>query len=303
MIFANDTLGNNYTTPTNLAVIDIKDTTKPVLNYTSLTDSGTIDRNYINIQINSIDHSSQNMTINLYQEGIFYNSTFNVYVADISQLLSTFTNTVQFINLPEGNYTINATACDLWNNCANLEDRNVSIVFPIEVIPDGGAGAASIGWISVNNYLTNATVETSNIWINGIENKIVINTFNSNNSKIDVKSVLILIDGNQSSQPLFRSSIGTYYGNIKLNSNLSFVNITVIVSQGNTTITKNIIVNVENKNQLLTTFESIKNKSVDFMQNVYTVFNNNKLVFILSISFFLIIIILLVIASYVKKKV
>jgi len=107
----------NYTETRNVTV----DLTYPIINYAELTDNGTIDREYIIINLTANDTYLNNITINI------YNSTFdniNQTVTDQTEFLLNYSD-----NIIDGEtYYFNATACDKAGNCNNtIETWNVTI--------------------------------------------------------------------------------------------------------------------------------------------------------------------------------
>ncbi|MFC1728295.1 Ig-like domain-containing protein [Nanoarchaeota archaeon] len=166
-IYANDTLGNQVNQSSNFTV---QDTTKPVISFVAPTTSaGAHNQNEILANATSDSVDLDTITINL------FNSTSNLIN---STSLAASNLLVNFSNLAEGSYYLNATANDTAGNLNYTETRNIildntypSITFENPTPSSGtvqnisslliNVSASDTNFANITTYLYNETTQIS----------------------------------------------------------------------------------------------------------------------------------------------
>jgi len=115
----------------NTSLPAMTDTTIPTISFVSPTDtSGIINKTNIQVNVSASDNFELDyITINLYNSTSLINSTTG----------TTASHFINFTDLAGGIYYFNATACDIFDNCANTGTRGVKIDTSSPTIPDTAA--------------------------------------------------------------------------------------------------------------------------------------------------------------------
>ena len=173
---ATDSATNTNSTETRTVLID---TTKPLIQYVSPTETAGayLNRSSILINVTSTDTNLVNITINLYNSTSLVNSTTTL----------TSPNYINVTSLPEGLYFFNATSIDIAGNVNNTVTRNVTIDTTYPLI-DWGIGTlpdysnASQSNVYLNTTWTEINPSTVTFWVNGIShiNSIPPNVYADN---------------------------------------------------------------------------------------------------------------------------
>ncbi|MGC8885393.1 MAG: hypothetical protein ACP5KK_02805, partial [Candidatus Nanoarchaeia archaeon] len=111
---------NEFSNTSETRTFNIIDTIAPTITFIPLTDSGTVYRTYIQANVSASDSHSGLKNITIY----LYDSNGNLLSSQSSTSSPFFAN---FTSLSEGNYYINATAYDNFNNSASTETRQITI--------------------------------------------------------------------------------------------------------------------------------------------------------------------------------
>jgi len=114
----------------------ITDTIKPQIQLVFPTDaSGNYSKNHLFINVTATDTSLKNITAYL------YNASSHLLVSSATFKSPNYNN---FTSMPDGIYYLNATACDLANNCNSTETRTIKLDTTPPVITLIGASFAII---------------------------------------------------------------------------------------------------------------------------------------------------------------
>jgi len=172
-ITARDLAGNvNTTTPQKVTL----DVIAPNISYNANSDvAGYKTVNYIFMNITVNDTNYKNTTLYLYKAGVL-NQTINS---------TNLTSSVNFTSLLDASYSVNATSCDLANNCANLATRNITTDASIPVVSFVAPTMANDTHIAQDYIPINSSVADSNfanqtIYIYNINGTLVDSSFSTN---------------------------------------------------------------------------------------------------------------------------
>ncbi len=144
LMYANDTLGNTGSASVTFTL----DTTFPLINFTNPTsESGTQVHNAIWANVTATDTNLANITIYLYNSTGLYNSTNS----------STSPFFLNFTDLSDGTYYLNATVIDLVGNTNTTETRTITLDTTYPLIFYGIGTEDDFANLSQSNIYINTT--------------------------------------------------------------------------------------------------------------------------------------------------
>ncbi len=197
---ANDDAGNRNSSSRNIRL----DTNIPSIDFVNpTTPNGTHNQNWISANVTANDTNIDTIMINLYNSSDLINFTNS----------STSPLFINFTNLPDGDYYLNATVNDTCVNSNSTKTRNITLDTTIPIInfvtPTTANGFYQQNWIFANVTVIDLTLDT-----------ILINLYNSSNNLINFT--------NSSTSPSFINftnlADGKYYINATANDSLNHKN-------------------------------------------------------------------------------
>jgi len=229
-----DLAGNrNDSQPRTLNVV--LDYVPPSINFTGLTDdTGYQDRNNINVNVSVNDKHLANLTI------LLFNST---SIVNTTLFLTNGVYALNYTNLPDGRYYLNASAVDLSVNVNWTETRNITIDTTTPLISYGSNVEVNVANVSRNWIFANLSVIETN------EANTSFNLYNSTEALIN-SSVFT----GQKIMNWTSLSDGVYYYN---------ATITDLVNKMNSTETRKIILDATAPNiSLFNSTANVLNSSI-----------------------------------------
>jgi hypothetical protein len=204
LVAANDSSGNKNST----TVTFFKDTIKPLVQFVSPTETNNsfLNRNNISANVTANDTNLRNITI-------YLTNSSGLIQQNVSGVSPFFVN---FINLADGVYFLNATANDTAGNLNRTETRTITIDRTNPLINFTAPTPANNSIRTVNNIPINITASDSNLQ--------TIRVFLMNSSFAVINS------SNSSTSPLFVNftglADGRYYFNASANDSAGNSNMT-----------------------------------------------------------------------------